>query len=79
MSEAPKLIAELLDSVSTKLDADAARRSLDFLDHNERGLAYDELVFQMRAGEWHPSDAQVDLLKRIASAMGGVYSNLSTD
>jgi hypothetical protein len=79
MSEARKLIAELLDAVGSEIRAEVASEIRMFLEHDEWGLAYDDFIFLIREGDWRPNDAQIDHLKRIASSMGGQFPNLSTD
>ena len=51
--------------------------ALDFLDHNESGLAYDLLVHAIQTSLYRPTDEALSLIKNAATEWGGVYPNLS--
>lgn len=77
MSEAPKLIAELLDA-SPHISDEAAEEVRSYLEYSEWGIAYDVFILLMRRTEWRPNELQITLLKQIASSMSVEYPNLST-
>ena len=48
-----------------------------YIDHNECGLAYDDLVYAIEKATYHPSPEALNLIKQAGEVMGIEYPNLS--
>jgi hypothetical protein len=49
----------------------------DYIDHNETGLAYDELIFQIENNFYRPSSKALKLIKHAAQELKIIYPNWS--
>jgi hypothetical protein len=48
-----------------------------YVRYNESGLAYDELIFQIKNEFYYPSPKAFKLIKHTAKELGIIYPNLS--
>ena len=60
-----------------KIHPDALKWVRNLIDHNECGVAYDALVFEIGNGAYLPSEKALSLIKHAASQMGIEFPNLS--
>lgn len=56
---------------------DGIQSTRSYLEHNECGLAYDDLVFAIQNKMYAPSADALALLKKAGALMGIEYPNLS--
>lgn len=74
-----RLIAVFIDRLATRMRAEVINEVLHFVEHNECGLAYDSLVFEIESGHLVPSAEELDQVRTIARSMNIEYPKLSTD
>lgn len=73
------ILRELLTAEKARLPEQAYQEALEFIDHNECGLAYDTFVLLMQRQGLVLSPAGEKLLRDSAKALEVEYPHLSTD
>jgi hypothetical protein len=64
---------------SQLMNVEGINQTRSFVEHNESGLAYDDLVCCITNEVYQPSSVAFELIKVAGSLMGIEYPKLSTD
>ena len=73
------ILRKLLATERSRLPRQAYQEALEFVDHNECGLAYDIFIYLVQHERLMLSAPGVRLLRDSAKALQIEYPNLSTD
>lgn len=73
------LIMNFIVEYEAQLRPEAVRYARLDAEHNECGLAYDAIIFEIENGFFSPSAEALEGIKEIAASMGIEYPKLSTN
>jgi len=72
------MLCEFINEFSSTFNTELIELIKEYVQHNECGLAYDALVFYLKA-QIHVDETIISKVRQIGASMEIIYPSLSTD